>query len=577
MKRNSLTTAVLAGLTGVAGMAGVANAVNVNPDGLGQVLLFPYYTTRGDNHTMVSIVNTTNRGKAVKIRFIEALNSREVLDFNIYMSPFDVWVAAVTEQDGVPGIWIPDATCTVPYLQGGVLDADGRPVPVFQEFLDFEFTTVPGAARADGGPTGIERAASGYIEVIEMGTLLGPEIVARAAGAPRVTDIAWAVKHNASGVPNNCAALVDAWTSIPAGGAPAGRPFVGLWIGDGNFGFDLTEAAPRGGLFGSASIINPAQGFQVSYNATAIDGFFGAVGESLHTRPDSLLPSLASGDRDESNVFLGGRVITDTWAGNSLFALNAVLMQDQIFNEYLIDKALEAHTEWVVTFPTKRFHVDAATQVAVTPNNPIRPFTRTWHRTTATPPVLHLPCDDFEFLNPVVMGDDASGWLSLTGSRFWDREEQPGPGTVGLQPPVVSPVRPGAAADRFEFQLCREANVIRIAQTEAPGATEIFAEPSRAGTFSALGFTNIQLDTDHGWIRFDLANIPAASPTFSAAEPQRRTVGSDQGRAFLGLPVIGFGASTILNTNAQDGVLANYGSSFNHRGSRAFVSVAPGS
>ena len=42
MKKNSLTTAVVAGIAGVAGFAGLANAVHLNPDGIGQVLLYPY-------------------------------------------------------------------------------------------------------------------------------------------------------------------------------------------------------------------------------------------------------------------------------------------------------------------------------------------------------------------------------------------------------------------------------------------------------------------------------------------------------------------------------------------------------
>ena len=37
MNRKNLTCAVLAGLAGVAGLAGTAQAVNLNPDGLGQV------------------------------------------------------------------------------------------------------------------------------------------------------------------------------------------------------------------------------------------------------------------------------------------------------------------------------------------------------------------------------------------------------------------------------------------------------------------------------------------------------------------------------------------------------------
>ena len=132
MKRNTLTTAVLAGLTGVAGMASVANAVNVNPDGIGQVLLYPYYSARGGNDTVISIVNTTESSKAVKIRFIEALNSREVLDFNIYMSPFDVWAAGITEDAaGGAKLLFSDTTCTAPYL----LETTGGEQPFLERCL----------------------------------------------------------------------------------------------------------------------------------------------------------------------------------------------------------------------------------------------------------------------------------------------------------------------------------------------------------------------------------------------------------------------------------------------------------
>jgi hypothetical protein len=92
MNRKNLTAAVLAGLAGAAGIAGTAQAVNLNPDGLGQVLLYPYYTTNAGNATLLSVVNTTDSAKAVKVRFKEGYNSREVLDFNMYMSAYDVWV-----------------------------------------------------------------------------------------------------------------------------------------------------------------------------------------------------------------------------------------------------------------------------------------------------------------------------------------------------------------------------------------------------------------------------------------------------------------------------------------------------
>ena len=93
-KKKSLHAAVLAGLAAL-GAAGTANAVHINPDGLGQVLVFPYYTVRNGNATAMSIVNTTSLTKIVKVRFLEGKNSREVLDFNLFLSPQDVWTGVV--------------------------------------------------------------------------------------------------------------------------------------------------------------------------------------------------------------------------------------------------------------------------------------------------------------------------------------------------------------------------------------------------------------------------------------------------------------------------------------------------
>ena len=131
MNRKNLTAAVLAGLAGVAGIAGTAQAVNLNPDGTGQVLLYPYYTTNDGNQTLISVVNTTDQAKAVKVRFLEGFNSREVLDFNLYLSPFDVWVAAITRDPAAPEsggaiVAIADNSCTVRDDGRGIDAAGGR-------------------------------------------------------------------------------------------------------------------------------------------------------------------------------------------------------------------------------------------------------------------------------------------------------------------------------------------------------------------------------------------------------------------------------------------------------------------
>ena len=97
-KQKSLFAA-LAGL-GVLGIVDSAQAVHINADGLGQAMVYPYFTARstasGNAYvTALSVVNTTASAKAVKVRFLEGKNSREVLDFNLYLSHHDVWVTAV--------------------------------------------------------------------------------------------------------------------------------------------------------------------------------------------------------------------------------------------------------------------------------------------------------------------------------------------------------------------------------------------------------------------------------------------------------------------------------------------------
>ena len=116
-QRKSLYAA-LAGV-GALGVTGAADAVNVNPNGLGQVLIYPYYTVNSDGagnayNSLLSVVNSTNSGKVVKVRFLEGKNSKEVLDFNLWLSPRDVWTAAIIPMGTGAGIVTADLSCTTP-------------------------------------------------------------------------------------------------------------------------------------------------------------------------------------------------------------------------------------------------------------------------------------------------------------------------------------------------------------------------------------------------------------------------------------------------------------------------------
>src|SRR5678810_1169910 len=100
--RRTLAIAIATAL-GAASSSSVA--VMLNPRGTGQVLIYPYYTV---NHqqTLVSVINTTAHGKALKVRFREGYDGREVAGFNVYLGPYDSWVGAIydTSADGTGAV-----------------------------------------------------------------------------------------------------------------------------------------------------------------------------------------------------------------------------------------------------------------------------------------------------------------------------------------------------------------------------------------------------------------------------------------------------------------------------------------
>ena len=52
----------------------------------------------------------------MKVRFVESMNSQEVLDFNLYLSPYDVWVGTVTADGTGAKLTTDDKSCTVPAI-----------------------------------------------------------------------------------------------------------------------------------------------------------------------------------------------------------------------------------------------------------------------------------------------------------------------------------------------------------------------------------------------------------------------------------------------------------------------------
>ena len=150
-----------------AGYAGTANATVAN-NALGDLAIVPYYTVQDDWTTGVHIVNTTEYTQVVKFRMRRGSDSADALDFNIIMSPKDVWVANINDDaDGDIYVTTSDNSCTAPALPAG-----GQKMPSTYRL----------------------GAEEGYIEIIGMGQADSSQV------------ISFAAKHTA-GTPADCAAV----------------------------------------------------------------------------------------------------------------------------------------------------------------------------------------------------------------------------------------------------------------------------------------------------------------------------------------------------------------------------------
>jgi hypothetical protein len=297
--------AAIAGAS-VLGASGAAQAVAVSPNGMGEVLVYPYYTVKGSAagvpyNTLLSIVNSTDSTKAVKIRFREGKASQEVLDFNIFLSPYDVWTGYLEPSAaGGTKISTTDTSCTLPAVVKDV------------EFRNFDYK---GDLAEDDSLT---RLQEGYFEVFEMATYASSTTTAKSA------------KHGSNGVPAACSAITNALAGAE-------------------------DSQPSGGLSGTVSLVEPAvTGSNIAINATA----FRFNVNTGYVDTGSLSPTFSDGEDWSVTTADNGDAVQALWDGDSVDATSATLMKNTIINEFVLDTATNSASSWVVTFPTKHFYVD---------------------------------------------------------------------------------------------------------------------------------------------------------------------------------------------------------------------------
>ena len=313
-KQKSLYAA-LAGVSAL-GVTGAAQAVNVNPDGLGQVLIYPYYTTRVDKSgnaysSLLTVVNSTASAKAVKVRFIEGKNSEEVLDFNLFLSNHDVWTAAILPTpDGGAGVGTFDKSCTVPTVSHDVNN--------LSEFVNVLLDDTV-------GDDSLDRTREGYAEVIEMGPI-------------DPTSKTWtAITHVAGVPPCTASALTDAAVTSA---------------------LDTSIDNPNlGGLFGDMTLINVNSGTDYTEDAVALDNFRNA---GAYDSPGNVTPDLKEAAPPISVTVIGNAVYQSRFNNgvnvNTFDAISALFMHDHVYNTFVLDSATKSGTDWVLNFPTKRYY-----------------------------------------------------------------------------------------------------------------------------------------------------------------------------------------------------------------------------
>lgn len=501
-----------------------ADGFSVTDGGTGHNLIVPYFTVQDGNMTVIHLTNTdTVNGKAVKVRFRGAQNSDDLLDFQVLMSPGDVWTAAVTQAaDGAAQLSTADKTCTLPasLKDGQVAKFDTRRL---------------------ASSVGVAGTREGYVEIFNMADIRGSNDWTVAGVANSKSPLFTAVKH-VNGVAPCTASVIDA-ALLKADHTVHTAAFAG---------FDT----PTTGLMGDWYIINVAKTTTFSGAATALtatlnnaaaNGNFvvfpqsstglasaGVVADDFTADPSlRTLAANVGSSKNSAGVVSGGASLTlpvvegayydlpdlstpyVTGLGANAAApiaqaqlLTRALAVKTIRNQYATDASITAKTDWVFSMPTRRYSVALDTRGTT----PARIFSNG----------IVAANNGAFFYTGNTSVDSGKICVTADGQAFYDREE-----TTKTAGAVFSP----GSVDKTRF--CGETSVLSFG-TSGSGVL---------GAALATQFTETAAYTN-GWGVVDTLNNGA------------------------GLPILGSAFIKLTNPQASAGVSGNYGITWQHRFTR---------
>jgi hypothetical protein len=487
MKKSILASSIAAAVFGLGAVTSAQAA--------GDILLVPYFSAQGANATLLSITNTdTVNGKAVKVRFRGAANSDDLFDFQVFLSPTDVWTANISKgADGRAVLTTTDASCTKP--AASVLNA-----------TPFQTSRLDPALSADAKANGTRE---GYVEIINMADIPKNATTGSGVAGMLVTSatdatnpLFTAIKHVKSVAPCSGTAFtaLDAAAALGGGATPATT-------------YGMTPGT--GGLSANWTIVNTVNAAAFGGAATDPIGLYESLYSSDSTGKRVIYaPQISAGVPDIANwsadpLFLAGNQTSVNDATNltlkagtgsavvtpgmydlpdlstPLYSENTPAQQaygitsfltamagTTIRNEFAVESAINGSTDWVFSMPTRRYHVAMAyNKISATDDG------RRWNRE----------------LNKEAVGDAAAvtsvfgragtavvnGLICVTAGTVtpYDREENTPTASTAV---VVSPSTVGGAA-----RLCGETAVLSF--NNGTGTTKAL-EASVAVTAIDVGY-----------------------------------------------------------------------------------------
>lgn len=339
MKKNKLALALTATL-GLGAFAGAAQAVNVASDGIGAFSYIPYFSVAKGQEEYIKLVNTSAKTVAVKIAFRRGTDSLEVRDFNIIMSPYDVWVAKVVPStNGNAKVVTSDKTCTSPDKNqwtpeaGGAYSVDFDTTRFGSNVSISSLNVLPGFVSSL-----VKDIKEGYVAVTVMGV---SNISTNVPGS-----VAFLAKHQ-GGTPRDCQSIDSGFANVPFGALAS----------------IISQFWPAENVLRTtSSLVDVKAGTAVEIPVTTFantDLRASIQGVNHIHEPSTDQPEEAINISPISDIFVDG---TRTHArggfpvNEGARAISSTIMTNSVVGTY--DTTNNQTTNWIVNFPTKKALMD---------------------------------------------------------------------------------------------------------------------------------------------------------------------------------------------------------------------------